>query len=82
VNSCAVCGANLALVGRAHRCISREPSPNVASPNKLASVSKRKSGRGAYARNARWRDEHREQYNAGMRDLMRKRRAEKKAPPA
>jgi hypothetical protein len=52
-------------------------SPNAlrASPNRTAAPSPNT----AYARNLRWRIKNRDRYNATMRDLMRKIRAERKA---
>ena len=81
-DACPVCQANLALVGRTHRCLPqqqqvvREPEPGLTSPNDV-------SPNAHYIRNARWRQNHRDRYNAGMRDLMRrKRQADKQARPA
>jgi hypothetical protein len=53
------------------------PSPNAlqASPNTTATPSPNK----AYARSLRWRIKNRDRYNATMRDLMRRLRAEAKA---
>ena len=78
--TCCICGANVALVGwRNHHCISR---PDAPSPNEHA-VTEPASDCGATtagaSRNARWRAKNRERYNAGMRDLMRRRRAAAKA---
>jgi hypothetical protein len=66
---CPVCGANYALVGRAHLC---RPVPKAASPNTDAVASPNKSG---YSRNKRWRERHADKYRAGQAELMRKRRA-------
>ena len=72
---CPHCGANLALVGAAHRCIQRVPnvSPNrVASPNSVPNASPNVKG---MTRNARWRLKHRDRYLAYMREYMRRYRA-------
>ena len=77
-DACPLCQANLALVGRTHRCrpqqqqVVREPEPGLASPN--ASSPNDVSPNAHYIRNARWRQNHRDRYNAGMRDLMRRKR--------
>ena len=89
---CKLCGANLAIVGRTHRCIPRpvtnvtnsEPVTNKPVSNKRPRVSNRKpvpevSKAGVKKdqdRVQRWRAKNRERYNAYMRELMRKRRAE------
>jgi hypothetical protein len=53
-----------------HQAVSNIPSPN-ASPNM--------SPNSGVARNLRWRAKNRDRYNAGMRELMRKRRAAARA---
>lgn len=83
---CPLCQANLALVGRMHRCLpqqqqaAREPEPSHASPN--APSPNDVSPNAHYARNARWRQNHRDRYNAGMRSLMRRKRTNTTRPSA
>jgi hypothetical protein len=89
---CPICGVNLALVGRIHRCVPQqaatapEPMPVIPSsplrPSPNASSPNTPSPNGAYARNGRWRDKNRDRYNASMRDFMRQKRATEKTATA
>jgi hypothetical protein len=51
------------------------PSPNRASPNSSLEASPNMHS----APNARWRDKHRDQYNAGPRELMHRKRSAARA---
>jgi hypothetical protein len=75
---CDICGANLALVGRQHRCVPRAV-PSVANSetvanNNTASVANRPP------RWAAWRSRHPDLYRQRQRDLMRARRARGRSP--
>lgn len=76
-NNCDICGANIHLVGLAHRCIPRvapiapeEPAGEVKSKPAIPDPTV-----GTSPRVARWRDANRERYNVMQREYMRKRRA-------
>jgi hypothetical protein len=68
---CAQCGANLALVGRAHRCVPNKVQP---VPNKGAAVPNKDDA----TRVARWKAANGERYRTYMRGLMRARRAQRR----
>jgi hypothetical protein len=68
---CPVCGADYALVGRAHNCRPIPMANKPASPNGSPNAT-------SYARNKRWRAKHPGKYREGQRELMRKKRAEAK----
>jgi hypothetical protein len=83
MSNCEICGANLALVGRTHRCVPNNAStvPNTV-PNKARqqlsatalppSVNLKK---GDVQRVAKWKAANKEKDRAYHRELMRKRRA-------
>jgi hypothetical protein len=74
---CDLCGANLALVGKLHRCVPKAVSvpnkpqgvPNNPVPNNGAVPNK------VAERVARWKAANGDRYRAYMRDLMRARRS-------
>jgi hypothetical protein len=82
-----ICGRSDAIGGRTHTC--RHPdgprwsevNPHKSSPNgpiaPLPSPNRpvEASPNSGASRNARWRAKNRDHYNAGMRELMRRKRA-------
>jgi len=70
IGTCPKCGANLALVGRLHRCHTLgglKPTPGVSNkPPVSNSVSNNRLGR--------WRSANQDRYRAYMREYMRRRR--------
>ena len=62
VTDCPICGANLALVGRVHRCMANKASPKPPMANNMANTY-------------RYRDEAKRR--AYMRAYMAKKRAKK-----
>jgi hypothetical protein len=74
--NCERCGANLALVGKMHRCVPPgTPSPVVAThgTNRTNGTNARRSREAE--RKARQRAANPEAYRAYMREYMRRRRA-------
>jgi hypothetical protein len=69
-NNCAQCGANLALVGRVHRCVPAVVTAQQTSVGQQEPVDSAKPSTGS---TYRYRDP--EKWRAYMRDYMRKRRA-------
>jgi hypothetical protein len=75
---CNLCGVDTDVWGRLHICWPRLPEGSTAlSPN---AAPTRLSPNSGASRNARWREKHRGQYNAGMKDLMRRKRTKAKKP--
>jgi hypothetical protein len=82
---CALCGANLALVGKLHRCVPKAMSvanntaEGVANSDSVANNSvtgvANKSVANKAPRWASWRSRHQDLYRQRQRDLMRARRA-------
>jgi hypothetical protein len=71
--SCEHCGANLALVGKVHRCVPRPAAPiNVAN---TAALPVANTGRGGDVANITYRYRDPGKRRAYMRELMRHRRA-------
>jgi len=83
IGTCPKCGANLALVGRIHRCRALgdlKPAPAVSNvPNRSVPNSDPIPNRNEAARVARWKAVILESYRAYMWEYMRRRRAK---PPA
>lgn len=70
-NTCARCGAHLALVGRSHRCV-----PNsVPNADKGDPVPNDVPNNATPLRVLQWKADNADHYRAYMRELMRKRRA-------
>jgi hypothetical protein len=91
VGTCAKCGANLALVGKMHRCVPRPATPPpmpvthivthaVTHAEPDCAQPKPARSKGA-ARQARYRAKDPEAYRQRHRDYMRARRAAARAQP-
>lgn len=81
IGTCPRCGANLALVGRIHRCVALgglKPAPTVPNKPTVPNSDPVPNKSGA-ARVARWRAVNPERHRVYMRELMRRRRAKPSA---
>ena len=82
---CDLCGANLALVGRPHRCVPKAASVTNNKPQTVANITASVANNVGVAnkapRWATWRSRHADLYRERQRALMRQRRA-RNAPPA
>ncbi len=75
---CALCGANLALVGTVHRCVPKAGQSSSVANNSAGVANNAVANAGvANKRWAAWRSRHADLYRERQRNLMRQRRAKR-----